>query len=252
MSIPNRYEKWAICALCALSVLYLLQMFSPLRLTTDSIVYLQVARSAADGQGFLFHGESTHYPPGYPALIALLIKSGQAASWSFIGLNCLFVALGLLACFVIFRQTFKLSLWVTLLLCCLTLLNWVFIKHMPLLLSDIPYFGVSLATMALLVLAEESSAAPRKVIVALALLLMIFAIALRAIGIALLPSFLWFIFRNYTFRRNHTVLVLIIMAGLLAASAFFIGQSDYFQEAWSVYARRWKRAKSCHPSLTIA
>jgi hypothetical protein len=244
-----KFQRWATSALCVLSFVYLLQMFSPLRLTRDSVVYLQMAVSAVNGEGFLAHGERTRYPPGYPALLTLLLKTGLAASWSFVGLNCIFLALGLIGSFVIYRQALKLSTWVALLLCCLALLNWVFIKHMSLPLSDVPYFGVSLASLALLVLVEHSSVTHRKLIIVTTLVLIMIAISIRTLGIAIIPSLIWvtiskynanrkciLMATEYTNRRSIQIILYATFASLILGLAFVLmWQSRYFYEATSKY-----------------
>jgi hypothetical protein len=244
-----KYQRLATYALCVLSFVYLLQMFSPLRLTRDSVVYLQMAGSAVNGEGFLAHGERTRYPPGYPALLIPLLKTGLAASWSFIALNCAFLGLGLIGSFVIYRQALKFSTWAALLLCCLVLLSWVFIKHISLPLSDIPYFGVSLVSLVLLVLYEQSSVTHNKLITVTTLGLIMMAISIRSVGIVLIPAFIWVILPRYIVKikyllinsgyRNIKVIQIILYATLAAAmlglASLWIWQGRYFYEVTSKY-----------------
>ena len=51
-------------AVLLVSVVYLAQIASPLRLIDDGVDYLMQASSAADGGGFRFHGEQSIRPPG--------------------------------------------------------------------------------------------------------------------------------------------------------------------------------------------
>jgi len=244
-----KFQRWATSFLCALSVVYILQMFTPLRLTRDSVVYLQMAGSAVNGEGFLAHGEPTRYPPGYPAILTLLLKTGMAGSWSFVALNCVFLSAGLLGSFVVYRRALKFSSWVGVLLCCLVLLNWVFVKHITLPLSDIPYFGVSQASLALLVLAEQSSVTRRKVILLTACVLMIIAISIRTIGIIIIPALIWVTISKYI-ENNKVILtnpiyiiirsIRIIVYGslvslILGLGCLWILQNRYFHEATSKY-----------------
>ena len=101
-----RTTKLVGLAATLLACVYLLQTASPLRLNTDSIVLLNIGASVADGHGFLYHGAATHFPPGYPALVAFLDFLGLAASWSFILLNCAFVGMALVACYLFYRNPF--------------------------------------------------------------------------------------------------------------------------------------------------
>jgi hypothetical protein len=81
-------------ALAIISLAYLAQIPTPLRLITDGIDYLLQASSAIDGHGFLSHGVHSMRPPGYPALIFLLAKAGLATSWAIVALNCLLLGIG--------------------------------------------------------------------------------------------------------------------------------------------------------------
>ena len=71
---------------------YVAQMFTPLRLHPDTVVLLSMAESSIHGGGFLFHGKATVFPPGYPALMATLLRLNLAHPWVIAGLNLVFLA----------------------------------------------------------------------------------------------------------------------------------------------------------------
>lgn len=83
------------------AVLYFLQVFTPLRLTTDSLYYISVADSAAAGHKFTPGAQ----PIGYSIFLFLLIKAGIFSSATMILANCLFFAMGL---FLTFRTLWPL------------------------------------------------------------------------------------------------------------------------------------------------
>lgn len=83
--------------LLVLVAAYFLQVVTPLRLHFDSIVLLSSAETASRGGGFLFHGQPTVFPPGYPALVAALMRLHIAYVWVLISINIVFVLLGLWA-----------------------------------------------------------------------------------------------------------------------------------------------------------
>ena len=172
--------------LALLGVLYLLQMTSPLRLNTDAIIFLYLGQSAAAGQGFLLHGRPTHFPIGYPAMLAGLDLAGLGASWAFIGLNCLFVALAVAASYGLYRRAFGFSGLLAMGLCALLLLCYVLVKHVTLPVSDVVFLG--LATAALLACQRAES---HKQWLPLAGGLVIGAVAVRTVGFALVPAWLW-------------------------------------------------------------
>ena len=90
-----------------LVICFALQVFSPLRLNTDAISYLSMADSAAHGGGLLDNGQKTVFPPGYPALLSVLLRIGLAHSWSIVALSLVFLLAGLKALyFVLVREFF--------------------------------------------------------------------------------------------------------------------------------------------------
>ena len=143
--LDSKKFKLTLVVLAVISAAYLLQMFSPLRLNSDSITFLSVAVSAADGEGFVWKGELTRYPLGYLILLVGLDRVGLGASWAFVGLNCLFLGLGVFASYFIYIQVFKFDRWVATLLCCLMLLCHVFVRQVAFPMSDISFFGVAMA-----------------------------------------------------------------------------------------------------------
>jgi hypothetical protein len=57
--------KFLICTVLVLVFsVYILQTLTPLWLVGDGIDYLLQASSAADGHGFLVHGQASMRPPG--------------------------------------------------------------------------------------------------------------------------------------------------------------------------------------------
>ena len=74
--------RFSLALLLVLAFCFVLQVVSPLRLNTDAIVLLSMGESGAHGGGFLDDGLKTAFPPGYPALLALLLSLGLAHSSS--------------------------------------------------------------------------------------------------------------------------------------------------------------------------
>jgi len=178
-------------ALALLLGAYLLQLISPLRLDTDVIAYLSKAASAADGQGFVFKGPHSVLPLGYPVVLAGMDRMGLGAAWAFMALNILFLCFGLAASYLLLRRTFGLTDRVAAFLCGLTLLCYLFVKHVSLLKSDIPFFGLMMACLLVLSWTEAREDGRRWYGAGAALLLGIAALSIRTVGIALLPAFLW-------------------------------------------------------------
>jgi hypothetical protein len=214
-------------ALLLVSLAYLVQIASPLRLIVDGVDYLLQASSAADGGGFRVHGLRSVRPPGYPALIFLLVKAGIGTSWAIVALNCLLLGIGCWASYGVLRRCFGFEAGAAQVICLLTLLSFVMVKHVTHPLSDICFFGVSMPCLLLLLQAEADKQLRRYWRLAVAALLMGFCIEVRTIGIALIPAFAWATLggavgasRTWQTMRHHRIASLVLMLPLLVAIAW--------------------------------
>lgn len=187
----QRFRVAAGLALLLVSLAYLVQIASPLRLVGDGVDYLLQASSAVDGHGFRVHGEQSMRPPGYPALIFLLAKAGIGKSWAIVALNCLLLGIGCWSSYFVLRSSFGIEATAAEIICLLTLLSFVMVKHVTYPLSDICFFGASMPCLLLLLRAEAGTAPGRYWQLLIAVPLLVFCIELRTIGIALIPTLAW-------------------------------------------------------------
>jgi len=236
----TRATLWGLVLAC-LCAGYLVQAASPLRLNTDAIEFLEIAASVSDGQGFLTNGKPSHYPPGYPLTLAALDHAGMAHSASLIGLNLAALGVGLAcACFILSRSL-GIGRDALFLLASMTLLSWVIVKHATLPISDVPYFGVSLASLALATRAAEARGRRKLVWLAGAAVLAAMAVSVRTIGVALAPalaiaavddpSFAWNrIRRGWATHRRTALLGLAGVVVVLAAGGVVLASTKYAHE----------------------
>src|SRR5579862_5389355 len=133
--------------LLLLGIFFVLQVFTPLRLNTDAMVLLSMGESAAHGGGFLDDGQKTVFPPGYPALLAVLMNIGLAHSWAIVGLNVALLSVGLFVTYYLFIQEFFKDKTAVLFICSFFLLSFVVVKHVTVPLTDIPYFCCSMSSL---------------------------------------------------------------------------------------------------------
>jgi hypothetical protein len=203
-----------------LVAIYFLQVATPLRLHPDTVVLLSIAETAERGGGYLYHGQRTVFPPGYPMLLAFLIRVDLAHVWVIVGINVVFVAIGLLAVYYIFRSE-QFSKSFVLGVCLLSLLSFVFIKYSAIPLTDALFFGVSMCCLALMKrLASEFSW--RGLIGAL--VLAIASVCIRRVGVALIPALLYTaIFqssvRHYIVRLSFRMKAAIVLVAAFAGGA---------------------------------
>jgi hypothetical protein len=164
-----------------------LQVFSPLRLNTNAIVLLSMADSAAHGGGFFDNGQ-TVFPPGYPALLAVLMRAGLAHPWTIVGMNAAFLSVGLFAAYSLLIREFFANKSVALIICSFFLLSFVVVKHFTIPLTDVPFFCCSMCCLAVMSRTMKMDWNWQFVILAVAAwLLAVAAITVRRVGVALFP-----------------------------------------------------------------
>jgi hypothetical protein len=176
--------------LFVLAVVYCLQVVTPLRLQFDSIILLSSAENAARGGGFLFHGQPTVFPPGYPALVALLMRLHIAYNWVMVGLNILFLFAGLWALGQFLYPIYLEKRSSLSLLCILTLLSAVVVQLFTIPVTDFLFFASAMCSLAVMS-AASSQLTARRIIASITLV--VISICIRRVGLALIPSFLWMV-----------------------------------------------------------
>lgn len=223
-------------AFVTISFIYLAQCFSTLRLVNDGVGYLLQASSAVDGHGFLLHGAHTMRPPGYPALIFGLSKIGLGTSWAIVGLNCIFLGVGIWAAYFVLRHSFEFSDITAQLISLGTLLSLVMIRNVTYPLSDICFFGASVPCLLGMLRAERETGVRRLVILALLAPLIVLCIELRTIGLFLVPAFFWAALggiegwrKVYPVIQRYWLAVALVGMIAIAAAVPLLVHSQYFQ-----------------------
>jgi len=215
--------------LAVLALLYAVQIFSPLRLSTDSIVFLSLAAEAADSAKWFPLAEHTVFPPVYATMIALLDRAHLAGPVAFVFLNELFLAAGVFFSMLCWRDVFGFSANVCRWMACVLLSAFPLIKHAMLAQSDVMFFGLAMLAIWLLVRAERSS--QKWTWHVAALLAIMLAFEARTAAVALVPAFIW---AAWPQRWPRWWLLaggaLIPVIGLLALSS-----TRYFREALARY-----------------
>lgn len=225
---------------------YVFQVVSPLRLSPDVIVYLSMATSAAEGNGFLYQGGETHFPIGYPAILLILDYAGVGAPWAIVGLNCLFLATGLVASFYVLRCGLGLTKNDAASVCCLTLLCSVFINNVFMPLSDAVFFGLSMTCIMLLLWAHRRQHMKRWLGLASAATLIGMSVFVRTLGIALIPALVWACLpADFNFcsllhaaleNRRRWAILSVVACAAIVVGVVSVTHTTYFQGALRLYA----------------
>lgn len=230
--------------LAVFGVGYALQTATPLRLNGDVATYLTVAGQALDGRGFADAAGATVYPPGYPALVALVSALGLDVSAVLVGLNGLALAVAVAAAVRVYRDGFGLSERAALATAALVPASYVVVKHATLAMADVLFLAV--ATVAVAAMTRAAAGGGRRAIVG-AVLAVGVAFALRTTAVALVPTLgvaaLVAVGRSTALRQQAAELrawrAAASGAGLggLALAAWGLARTEYGQDAASVYAR---------------
>jgi hypothetical protein len=183
---------WRTLAVIVLAValvgLHFVQLYSPLRLNTDACRLLNMAVSAAEGRGFLVHGQRDFLPIGYPAAVLLLMNLGAGATFwlNALNLGALLVGCGLLFLMTARLENIRNAPGLRLLLCILPLAAWVSIKHVSVPLTESLYTAVSMASAAALVACWESRRTALMMSwLAVGIVLAWYAMMVRTVGVSL-------------------------------------------------------------------
>lgn len=246
INMANLRNRGPRIGLLLIGCFYLAQLASPLRLNTDAIYFLSLSQSFLEGQGLAVNGKALRFPAGYPLILAALDRIGIASSAAFISVNLLFVGTGIISLKFLLQGLFGLSSRKILAIICMTLLSFVFIKHITIPLSDPPYFGISLLCLWMASSIRDHEGAPRFFLLAGTVIAATAAIAVRTVGIALIPPVLFAIFPIYfggerlrPFRhlpeRKAVWVYRSFCLLLLAGISIFVFQSLYFQKALQVF-----------------
>ena len=226
---------------------YLVVLKSPLRLTEDSVVYLSMAYEMVGGpSNFVTRGP--HYPAGYPLLLAGLDTIGLGVPWAFVALNLIFLAVGICAAYQLSRLAFGFGPGKALLVCIGTVLYHRVIWASASPLSDIPFFGMTMASLLVLTVADRRRDRNGWLLLIAGAGLAAGAVLIRTAGIALFPAVVLGVLRRpeleWLHRSRKTLVNLTIggtvIALLVIAAAFVIRGTGYDRHVID----RWSSATS--------
>jgi hypothetical protein len=207
-----------------LAAVYLVQLASPLRLDTDSASYLQIASSIADGHGAHPAGTPS-FPVGYPLLVAGLDNVGLGAAWAIVALNLAALALATASLWVVLRRGLLLGETAAGIVCALSLLSSTLAKSAVMPLSEIAFYGLAAASLALLTIGAER----RPSLLVGGIVLALAACSVRTAGIALAPAVV-LAFRS---RRSRIVAAMTVALGAVVAVVANPRYLDELDHGWS-------------------
>lgn len=221
MRSPSRSarSRTLVVALITLSALYLVQLASPLRLDTDSASYLQIAASIAESHG-AFPPGTPSFPVGYPLLAAALDTIGLGVPWAFVALNLSFLALATGSAWIVLRRGLGLGELSAGVVCALTLLSSSIAKHAVMPMSELVFYGLAAAALALLTISATGGS--RSALIG-GIVLVVAACSVRTAGIALAPAVI-LAFRSNRSRAAAAITVVVAAAIALVATPRYLDE----------------------------
>lgn len=141
--VRDLVSQYACYVGMAAAALYLAQLFTPLRLTSDAIDYLSLADSALKGNGpRTLLSAHFRFPKGYAIFAFLLMKAGLFSSVTMVASNLIFFAIGLALSFrTLIALGFQRSR--AMFACLMTLLSFTAVKHITQGMSDFLFFAAA-------------------------------------------------------------------------------------------------------------
>ena len=125
----------------------------------------------------------THYPNGYPALIAGLVKLHAAHPWTLVALNVPWVMLAAAACWVLFRRSFRFHAVTSGLGGAGVVASRIVFKNAATPLSDCAFLGALMAALAFMTAGCDAPFAPGGVAWCLAALFAAVSLSFRTAGL---------------------------------------------------------------------
>jgi len=177
-------------------------------------------------------------------MVAGLDRAGLARPWSLVGLNAVFLFLALACANYVAIHHFELNRDWSLASLLFTALSFALIKHFPLTLTDIPFFGTSMAAVALAVKAEKELGACYYAWWAAALFTSLFSALIRPTAIALFPCLLWSLsvklgVGKFLFGNKKIVIGCAVLTTVLACvAAVVLLHTIYVRGALLVFAHQ--------------
>jgi len=159
----------------------------------DNAGYYIYGKSIATGEGYVaLHDKdkmkANHFPPGYPALIAVTMKLFSGKITTIKAANGFFMLMALFVLFFLIRAL-TLNIHLAFVACLLALFNYHMLQYSTIMYSEIPYVLFSSLSLLLFMFTDFGKTFYRNWTFILFILVMVFAFYIRTMGISLFISF---------------------------------------------------------------
>lgn len=219
-----------------------LQAFTPLRLNNDALLCMVMADRAVDSDLWIAEYDRTMVSgsvalPGYPTVVAGLMRMGLGQSWALVLFNQLCLLSGIAAAMRICID-WGLSRRESMVVAIGTLLSWIIIKHAALPLTEMMFFALAMNSVMFAQRAAKRGEG-RNWIAAwfAAAILAGLAMCTRIIGVALIPALAvalvfpngaaWGAIERLMARKLVVASVIVGLLAVAAATIWLSSETDY-------------------------
>jgi len=199
----------------------------------DNANYYMLGQALSQGEGYIniaraHKSPNNHYPPGYPAIIAVALTLG-ANIFSIKLLNGLFLLLSTYVFYEVIKRL--LSAELAFVSCLLLILNSHILLYSSIMMSEVPFMFFSGLSILLFIKASESDFSFKDPKFIGALLSMLVAYHIRSLGIAIFAGF----FLHFILSKKWKPLAILFGAQVAGAMPWFIrgnnlGGSSYVKQ----------------------
>jgi hypothetical protein len=185
--------------------------------------------------GFNIQGfHDKHLPRGYPYVLAAMNSLGLDSNAGIVVLNLVSIAAGVACISIVLRREFGFSKCEVNTICVLSCCSWMWVQLATFPLSDLLFFALSSAVLAMLTLAKERSTLQTGLCLATAALFAAAAFLVRTIGAALFVAVAFAMLDTQGVRsilgRRAAILLLTIGAGIAACVG--VSHPHLFASPW--------------------
>jgi hypothetical protein len=160
----------------------------------DNAGYYILGKSLVDGKGYTsIHSKDqvpgNHFPPGYPVLIASVMKVFSGKITTIKAANGFYMWAALMALFFLFRALTR-NIHLSFIACLLAAYNFHLLEYSTIMMSEIPFVLFSTLTLLLFIMTDFEKPFYKNWKFILFVLTLVFAFYIRTLGIALFLSFM--------------------------------------------------------------
>lgn len=159
----------------------------------DNAGYYIYGKSIAKGEGYkAIHTKdrvkANHFPPGYPTLIAVVMKTFSGKVTTIKAANGFFMWAALIVLFFLFRALTK-NIHLSFIACLLAAYNFHMLEYSTIMMSEIPFVLFSALSLLLFALSDFTKPFYKNWLFGLFVLSLVFAFYIRTLGVSLVISF---------------------------------------------------------------